>query len=799
MQLKLRGKFLLPTTLLIILGMGAIASVSYFSARKALEKALVEQMQLMVTSLSQNMDALIERTKMDLTAWSHQEAFRKVLQSFSPDEMMLQESNRLLSILQEAYPFYEAVALVNSSGSVVSASSVGIIGKVSIGDRDYFERAMKGEVALSEGMASRASGKLVVTIAVPINDAGNPVGAFVGTINLPYLTQLYIDPVKIGETGYAYIYDANGIMIAHPDPKQILKMDMHDYGFGQEMLKKENGELIYEWQNLPKIAVFQKSANTGWTVVLTAGTKEVFGAIRQLGVINGIGTLAVIVIGIVVIVLLVRSILAPIMQSMRFANAIAEGDLSATISSERTDELGSLTQSLYDMKSRIAQVLQETTGVLQGVQQGNLAVRGNPDQFPGGWKELILGVNAVTDAFVAPIKLTAEQLERIANGDIPEMIQTEAAGDFNLIKNNLNLLIRSMNDITQLAERMAEGDLRANIEERSDQDRLMQALNSMTQRLQNVVREVKTIATDVAGNSQNLSSSATQLSEGVSEQAASAEEASSSMEQMAANIRQNSDNALQTEKIAIKASEDARKSRESVSQTVLAMREIIKKISTVEEIARKTHMLSLNATIEAARAQDFGKGFAVVAAEVRLLSTQVEAAAVEINEVAGNSIEIAEKAGEMLDKLVPDIQRTTELVQEIAAASREQAMGSEQINKAVQQLDQVTQQNASISEEFAAAAAELSGQAEQLQDLIAFFIAEEDTADEALEEEDDEMLAEKDNARTALKSKRAQVKSPESSRRMRKGGITRHPKKEEKNSDGYNACKDELDDEFERF
>jgi len=797
MQLKLRGKFLLPTTLLIILGMGTIASVSYFSARRALEKALVEQMQLMVASLSQNMDALIDRTKMDLTAWSHQDAFRKLLQPFSHEEATLQESNRLLIALQEAYPFYDAVAIANPKGNIASSSDVEVIDKVSIGDREYFHRAMKGDSVLSEVLASRSSGKPVVTVAVPIKGIGNNyIGVLVGTINLAYLTHLYIDPVKIGQTGYAYIYDANGIMIAHPDPKQILKMDMHEYDFGQEMLKKESGVLVYEWQNLPKIAVFQKSANTGWTVTLTAGTQEVFGAIRQLGMINVIGTLLVIVIGIVVIVLLVRSILSPVMQSMRFANAIAEGDFSATISSGRNDELGNLMQSLHDMKSRIAQVLQETTGVLRGVQQGNLAIRGNPDQFPGGWKDLILGVNAVTEAFVAPITLTAEQLERIAKGDIPEIIEAETAGDFSLIKNNLNLLIRSMNEITQLAERMAGGDLLTNIAERSERDRLMQALNSMMLRLRNVVREVKAIASDVSGNSQNLSSSATALSEGVSEQAAAAEEASSSMEQMAANIRQNSENALQTEKIALKASEDARKSRESVSQTVLAMREIMKKISAIEEIARKTHMLSLNATIEAARAQEFGKGFAVVAAEVRALSTQVETAAVDINEVAGNSIVIAEKAGEMLDKLVPDIQRTTELVQEIAAASREQTMGSDQINKAVQQLDQVTQQNASISEEFAASAAELSGQAEQLQELIAFFMAEEDEELEDVDEED-EALAEKEKPKTSQKSKRSSSKASKPNKRK----IAPHKpvKRGRETPEEYETYKDELDDEFERY
>ncbi len=193
------------------------------------------------------------------------------------------------------------------------------------------------------------------------------------------------------------------------------------------------------------------------------------------------------------------------------------------------------------------------------------------------------------------------------------------------------------------------------------------------------------------------------------------------MEQMAANIRQNADNALQTEKIAIKAAEDARESGRIVAETLNAMREITKRITIIEEITRQTRMLSLNATIEAAKAQEYGKGFAVVAAEVRALADRSQAAAIEINQLAGVSMAVAERAGEMLKKLVPDIQRTAELVQEISAASREQNTGADQINKAIQQLDQVIQQNSTVAEEMASMAEELASQAEHLQSAIAFF------------------------------------------------------------------------------
>jgi len=495
---------------------------------------------------------------------------------------------------------------------------------------------------------------------------------------------------------------------------------------------------------------------------------------------------------------LIDAFVAPINMTAEYIDRLSESDIPEEITDEYRGDFNKIKNNLNMLGNDIRNVLQEIKDLSRAIREGKLETRGNAGNFGGGWRELVIGVNNVIDAFVKPISVTAEYVDRIAKGDIPDSITEEYKGDFNHIKDNLNMLIDAMNDITQLAKEMADGNLTVKVNERSAQDALMQALNTMVQRLSAVVLGVKGAAGNVASGSQAMSSGSEEMSQGTTEQAAAAEQASASMEQMAANIRQNADNALQTEKIAVKAAEDARAGGEAVTRTVAAMQDIVKKISIIEEIARQTHMLSLNATIEAAKAQEYGKGFGVVASEVRALAERAQTSAVEINAVASDSIGVADRAGAMLVKLVPDIQKTAELVQEISAASNEQNTGAGQINRAIQQLDSVIQQNASSSEEMAATSEELASQAEQLQNTVAFFKIEETTWERRIEKEYAPETIRTQLA-TETRVKAAHIKPPENLEKNRGNG-------RDSPSTGYivdmrqsEQARDALDEGFERY
>jgi methyl-accepting chemotaxis protein len=415
---------------------------------------------------------------------------------------------------------------------------------------------------------------------------------------------------------------------------------------------------------------------------------------------------------------------------------IGEGNrILAQISSGKIDELIAQTfkgdhEKMKVAVNNVALVLQslhkELVRLTEASKDGRLSERGKVDQFQGAYAGIVRGVNDVLDAVIGPLNVSARYVELISKGDIPAQISDTYNGDFNTIKNNLNSLIAAMNQITDAAEEIANGNLTVELRERSPEDKLMQALSSMVSGLMRTVSEIRSIAGEVAAASQSISTASIQVSKGASAQAAAAEEASSSMEEMVSNIKQNADNAQQTDKIANKSAKDAQESGKSVLEAVAAMKEIANKISIIEEIARQTNLLALNAAIEAARAGEHGKGFAVVAAEVRKLAERSQKAAGEINQLSATTLRVSEKSGEMLEKVVPDIQRTAELVEEISAASKEQDTGAEQINKALQQLEQVIQQNASASEEMASTTEELTGQSEQLVGALAFFKTGED-------------------------------------------------------------------------
>jgi methyl-accepting chemotaxis protein len=305
-----------------------------------------------------------------------------------------------------------------------------------------------------------------------------------------------------------------------------------------------------------------------------------------------------------------------------------------------------------------------------------------------------------------------------------------------IVRRQLSELGAEPSQATQLAQRVAEGDLRTPIQVKAnDTHSMMAQLGLMQSSLSKLVARVRNGSEGVAVASQEIAEGNNDLSARTEQQAAALEETASSMEQLGATVRQNADSAREASQLALSATEVAERGGSVVGQVVSTMRgindsshQISAIISVIDGIAFQTNILALNAAVEAARAGEQGRGFAVVATEVRSLAGRSATAAKEIKGLIQTSLdkveqgtELVDRAGATMNEVVESIKRVSDIMASITTASNEQANGVAQVGQAITQMDEATQQNAALVEEMAAAASSLNNLAQELVQTVAVF------------------------------------------------------------------------------
>ena len=283
---------------------------------------------------------------------------------------------------------------------------------------------------------------------------------------------------------------------------------------------------------------------------------------------------------------------------------------------------------------------------------------------------------------------------------------------------------RPIRRLTQLAQRVADGDLDARVEPEGSNELVIlgRSFNDMILTCRRLIQqvtdagvEVNSAAAELSASSDQLAATTTQQSAAVTEVTATTEELARSSAVIADTVDDVARQTAETRTNLEQAEADITVS--SARTLVLASRvnDIGKLLDLINDIADQTNLLALNAAIEAARAGENGLGFAVVAEEVRRLAERSKTSAREIAGIVASvqgetnaTVMAMEKGSKQMQQGLMLLEAVTGANGQVRLTTQQQRSATAQVVETMEQLTDSSRQVSSTAQQIAAAAGNLS-------------------------------------------------------------------------------------------
>lgn len=280
---------------------------------------------------------------------------------------------------------YEAVAIGKPDGTIVaSVSPYGPLPWMSLRDVAVFQQTLvRQEDGVSVVERDAANNLLLVNVAIPVRDAQDAVaGVLIARVNLKFLS-FVVTETRVGETGYAYVLDQRGVLIAaqsRTTGASALAAPVLDPELQRRIANPLASQNAYSGlYGTDVLGAFAPIPTANWTVVIELPTAEVYAPIRQLLTVMGIALAASMLVASAASIIAARHILIPLQRLTEAAARISTGDLSARITLESRDELGLLAGTFNTMSDQ----LQRLFAQLRESEQRFRAIFDQTFQFTG--------------------------------------------------------------------------------------------------------------------------------------------------------------------------------------------------------------------------------------------------------------------------------------------------------------------------------------------------------------------------------------------------------------------------------
>ena len=347
-------KVLLTMVLVAIAPLAATWYSNYLNSSRSLDNSIRFQLQQGLGYLTHHVDSWVDMNRRML----HQNANLPDMVS-----MDATRQNPLMMLIAKEYGWNYLVFTVDPYGQNIARSD----GKPPkfYGDRVYVKQVLAGEPMGKQVLIGKTSGKPALVLAVPVKSHDEELqGVLAIAMTIAELSER-ITATRIGQTGFAFLVDETGKVIAHPSSDMTSsRQDLSSDPAVAAGLAGKASELLYtNGEGRLVIAHMQRTAE-GWLIVVQQDYEEAFAALQESNR-NAIIMLSVTVILVIIIAFLFsRRLSGPIMQLTMAADAVSRGQMDTPIEgTERGDEIGLLATAISRLRNSTRLAMERLTRV----------------------------------------------------------------------------------------------------------------------------------------------------------------------------------------------------------------------------------------------------------------------------------------------------------------------------------------------------------------------------------------------------------------------------------------------------
>ena len=491
MNISLKMKLIFSFFVLIVAAVSVLGVMSYKMASEALQDVIEQSLRHSTDQAAESISRTLTNAEGILDVASKNNSLAKT--AARTDGASGIESFQFISQVQsENKALFERLIIVDARGRSVMDSE-NQVSNTDLSDRDYVQESLRGKDSTSEVIISKFTDKPVVAVAHPLELEGKIVGALVGTINFNGISE-HAAEVEIGETGYAYMLDRQGLIVYHPKKDKILVENLSQTSstelktLVEKMKQGETGEGFYTYEGVYKFVRFEPAGK--WIVAVTANFNDYMAP--ALTIRNR--TLAIVIIATIIALIIAYLVSAgitnPIRQLQSLMELAGQGDLTVSSEIKTRDEIKALGDSFNVMISSQSKIVSEVRNNTQELSAGSQEMAASSEQISSATQQIGASMQQVAaDAERQNASIVDASKALIELSSLVQMAENKAVS---ANESSMNTMKTAQDGRAKVKEMVGAMDI---IREKSDESaRVIDKLNELSSKIGEIVTTINAIA-----------------------------------------------------------------------------------------------------------------------------------------------------------------------------------------------------------------------------------------------------------------------------------------------------------------